>query len=347
MLDQINNLMNFDEIVNYMGGDLYYDEKPSEEIKTSFEILEPEEIVEKLENRINFVISVLPSTASYNKIFYNYFYISKHCFCIYNIPWSEPALEAVAKVKLENYFESSLLGSMTMLCLEIHNSVTTLGNIYKEKIKTKIEISSKNLFEMIDYYIKYQQAFSNYLNSQNVKLNNAISSISRSQEILQQCEETIEKNTPLIKEKDSQIDIKRQEINKKKNMNTALTSSIQEDEKFLNKKQVEKDNIEGEIDDALSSYKDKIMIFENNLKKMDNNSLIEIRNSNENMVVCKFVIGQIYAMSGESSEWDFFKKNVDIKYLRNAIPNDYRNIEPNKKKSSKKQLIILISYMVI
>ena len=185
---------------------------------------------------------------------------------------------------------------------------------------------------MLNFYKKYQLLFKNTFKNQNDKINLIATSITRSKEVIYSNEDEIEKNKPLKSEKESQIEVKKSEISEKKKNNYNLLQLNLEDEKPLTQRKIELNSVNDEIESFLIDYRDNIGIYEKSIKKLEYNDLILIRNTNENMSVAKLVIGQLYSLAGESSDWEFFKKNTDIKIIKHAIDFDYKNLDPVKVK---------------
>lgn len=333
MLDQINNLMNTSEIENTFGEILPDEEdKKRNENYQNNDNLEEELIEENINKNLHFIISVKPTSSSYRKLFYNYYFISKYCSCLYYDKWNDEVLLQIVRKESDNHNHLQLNDNLMKIFLETHHYCCSLMISYKEKIRMNFEFSSNNYIEMINYFKKYSQLFRNKINKQIESLNKIVNSIQKSKDVISASEEEIERNKPIKLEKESLIDSKRQEIIEKKRYNNNLITANQEDEKPLNIKRTELSNITEEIENYLSEYKDIVVSYEKIINKFDSNDLIQIRNTNEHMMVAKFIIGQIYSLAGESSDWEFFRKNTDVKIIKNAVDFNYTNLDPFKVK---------------
>jgi len=340
MLEQINNLMNTSEIEK-MFGKIIPDEEDKKKLENSInnENIEEEDLIEENINKnLHFIISVKPSTSSYRKLFYNYYYISKYCSCIYYDKWNEEALLHIVQKETDNSTHFNLEDNLMRFFLEIHHYSNSLMMAYKEKIRMNFDFSSNNFIEMINYFKKYSFIFRNKITKQIENLNRIVNSIQKSKDVISASEEEIEKNKPIKQEKETLIDSKRQEIQEKKRYNNNLITANQEDEKPLNIKRTELSNISEEIENYLAEYKDVVVSYERMINKFDSNDLIQIRNTNEHMVVAKFIIGQLYSLAGESSDWEFFRKNTDVRIIKSAIDFNYTNLDRVKVKIIKETI---------
>ena len=270
-----------------------------------------------------------PATISYNKLFYNYLYISKHCNIIYNERWDENTFIEIAKLKLENIPDSVNFGSFSRFFIEIHQVATDLADKFNRKQGNCLEISSKSFIEMIDTFKKYEIPIKNSLKSQLNKCDLIVGSEKKSKDVITSSEEEIEKNNPLKLEKERQIEEKRAESTKKKIFNTNLSNSIQEDEKPLHQKRQEIEKIDEENKEYFSEFTERIIFIEKTLNKYDKSELIDMRNTADNHHLSKFIMGQIFTLAGESSEWDFIKKNIDPKFLKIVLATDFKNCPPH------------------
>ena len=203
-----------------------------------------------------------PSSVGYNKLFYNYLYISKHSYIIYNERWDDNILLDISKLKLENINESVNFGSFSKFFLEIHQVANDLADKYNRKQGVSLEISSKIFVEMIDTFKKYDVPIKNTLKSHLNKCDLIVGSEKRSKDVITSSEEEIDKNNPLKLDRERQIEEKRAESTKKKIFNTNLSNSIQDDEKPLNQKRSEIEKIEEENREYFSEYNERILFLE-------------------------------------------------------------------------------------
>ena len=332
MLEQINILMNTSDIETNYGKIEQEDEKSKNSNLNIVTDYTDKEIFDKIENNLHFIISVNQVGNSYQKLFYNYFFISKNCYCLYNDSYDSKFLNQIVQMQLDPKIQLNLIDNITNLFNDIHNTAQSLASAYEDKFKIKIEFSSKNFLDMVNYYKKYSELFRNRFRMQIESLARITSSSTKCDEVIMSAKEEIERNKPLKSEKENLIESKRQEIIEKKKFNTNLSFVNLEDEKPLNIKRAELAALDEEIITFLSPYRDNIMGFEKLILKFDNNDLIQIRNTNENMAVAKFIIGQLYSLAGESSEWEFFKKNTDMKFIKKALEIQYDKIDKIKLK---------------
>ncbi len=270
-----------------------------------------------------------PSSVAFNKLFYDYLYISKHSCVIYNDKWDDNSLLEISKIKLENLPDSPVFGSFHKLFLEIHQVALDLANKFNRKKGNNIQITSKNFVEMIENYKKYEIIIKNYLKNQSNKCELIATSDKKCKDVITSSDEEIEKNNPLKLEKERQIEEKRAESIKKKNFNSNLSNSILDDEKPLNQKRSELEKIDEENKEYFSEYNERITYLERSLNKYDKSELIDLRNTAENHFLTKYIMSQIFTLAGESSEWEFIKKNIDPKYIKTVLSTDFRNCPPN------------------
>ena len=320
ILEIINNLINTKEILT-----IFDKLKPEGEFKDVK--LDESIIVSRLENNLSIIMSIFPNSIAYKKLYYNYTYISKHSSCIYVDKFTDETLYNLSVETIpELEFTNQKFGKFPKFLLEIHNYIISLALQYEEKLNFHIEISSKNFIDMITYYQSNYIGYRDNLLNQKKKLEFNCEVISKVQEIINKLNEELGQLEPQMNDNEKILNDKKSELIKKLGIKNNISNQKAEEEKPLNLLMNNLDRIQETIKENLIDTDKKVGTCTAALtNKLDKAELMEYRNIIENHVLSKYLLGQIYTIVGENSEWEYIKKNLDPKYIKSLAAKEYHN----------------------
>jgi energy-coupling factor transporter ATP-binding protein EcfA2 len=288
--------------------------------------LEMEEFVSRIEKNLNISMCISPQSLSYQKLFYEYPYISKHSNILCIDKWEESTYQSLVHGTISTITTlNDKFVNFAGLLYEIHEFITTLSQEYSNKVMCKIEISTKNFTDMLNFYENNYNLYKEILLSQKKKYNTAVDAIPKTLSMISKMNEELEKLEPEKLDFEKAIDEKKAEFSKKQIQKTQITNLKNEEEKPLNVALNQKEEIKEKIYKNLEDAVDKITKTTRDLNRVQRSELLEYKVYLDGHPLSRYLLSQFYAFQGEASDLEHVKRNLDTKYIQNVTSQDYSN----------------------
>jgi len=288
-------------------------------------IVDSDTLIKTIEDNLHLVISSNPTNTSYKNIFYNYPYIFKICFSLFIEKWTDTALELLATNMLVEDLNILPFTQITTssFFLEIHNFMIMLAESYSDKLLLQIKITSKNFIDMLQFYEKNYKIYKEAIKASYNKYEWACEAGDKTKKLIEASLIKMEDLEPQKKVLEKEM----QELKESFNIvNTNRNNFLQEIKDFENPIKTSKitvDELNSQIKFEMSSYIEKIQTTSSTLNKIEKGELVDFRNLIDNHNPSKFLMGQAFSLLGENSDYDYVKKNMDPKFIKNLIAIDY------------------------
>jgi dynein heavy chain len=319
LLEVISHIMNIRGI-NQSFGKLRVD---------GVEPLKEEEIINRIETNLHFVLCLRPKTKAYHYIYHNYLYIGKQSSVIHldkvnqetyldiNTCFVDKDINTLSEEKLGKDYLNELI-------YEIHNNIKSLAHEYSYKTNSKIVISTKNYLDMLMYYFNNHKFLSDILYTQKNRLQYTVNTGLRLEEARTKMDIELFNLDPQREENDRVLDDIRSELNRGLSNKSNIILQKAEEDKQLNQYNNNKKALLEQIDELLQECVDKVADAVKFLNRVEKNELFEFRNVIEAHSLSKNLLGYVYTLVGEDPSWETLKRNLDPKYIRTATSIDYK-----------------------
>ena len=282
-----------------------------------------EESIIRLEKNLSFCIDLVPKSELYRNLFTYYPYIVKNAQTIYIDAWEKDEMISYFNESIEKLEIGDLKNKLPETFSSIFDYANKIYNEYSERIGMKMNLTQKHFCSMVEFYSQKYDNYKQILIERQKKYNDAIELLTKSQNLIDDLTKQIDEKTPEKQEIEKTIEEKKKLISTKQRDKGTWRVKRQDEEKIINNLDIQKKDKQAVFNDIIQPFKDLAQKALNQVNKISPGDLTEIKNTWDSLTFGKFILGKLYELYGDNnSDWDYIKKTLDIKIIKNFAQID-------------------------